>query len=453
MMCAISRLRSVPWAVLPTCFVLIGAGHALAQDPGEVRVGITYSPGYLPGLVMTPVEADAALAELAARVDSIVRLDLDYADRFEIISVPDSLAALRSINYGLWNELGAVWLVASQLTGSASSPVLRVSLHDVVFGQLKEVRAFTLPAPGGTGFRMAAHRISDEIVRWATGDPGIAATRIAFRRKLPGGGSDLFLIDSDGQGLQRLTFEAQGGDSSIVLSPALSPDGTHLLYVSYRTGTPVVYERNLATGQDRTISAETGLNATPVYSPDGRRILFARTVDDHTELFEVQRDPLCCARRVSFTSVGETMNADYSPDGRRVALTSSPLGIPQIYVMSIDGGNPALISRYVFGERSYSAAPDWSPRGDRIAYQAWAGSWFQIMTVNPDGGDRRAMTSQGSNEDPSWAPDGRHLVFAGTLRGYHALWVLDTVSGRLRSLTANNMDQLPHWSDPLPERR
>lgn len=440
-------------AALAAWLLLTTAGLVAAQDPGEVRVGITYTPGYLPGMVMTPVEAEGDLVSMAARADSIVRLDLDYADRFEMIPVPDSLAALRSVNYGLWNQLGAVWLVAAQLTGTTLAPVLRVSLHDVVFGELKEVRAFSLPVSESAEFRMEVHRVSDEIVRWATGDPGIAATRIAFRRKLGGGGSDIFVVDSDGHGLQRLTSEAQGGDSSIVLSPALSPDGTHLLYVSYRSGSPVVYERDLVSGQERTISSEAGLNATPVYSPDGRRILFARTIDDHTELFEIQRDPLCCSRRVSFTSVGETMNADYAPDGRRIALTSSPLGIPQVYVMSVDGGNPALISRYVFGERSYSAAPDWSPRGDRIAYQAWDGGWFQIMTVNPDGGDRRAMTSQGSNEDPSWAPDGRHLVFAGTLRGYHALWVLDTVSGRLRSLTVNNVDQLPHWSDPLPARR
>jgi TolB protein len=424
-------------------------GVAGAQEPGDVRVGITYTPGYLPGLVMTGVENDDVLASLAARVDSVVRRDLDYSDRFEIINVPDSLRAQTRINYGLWNQLGAVWLVASELSGSEGFPVLRVSLHDVVFGELKEVQAFALPRPGSDEFRMAVHRVADEIVRWATGDPGIAATRIAFRRRLPGGGSDIFLVDSDGKGLRRLTFESRSDPNAIVLSPALSPDGTHLLYVSYLSGAPAVYERNLSTGQVRTISAEPGLNATPVYSPDGRRILLARTVDEHTELFELQREPLCCARRVTFTSVGETIGAGYAPGGRRIVITSSPLGLPHIYVLGIEGGNPSLISRYVFGERGYASSPDWSPQGSRIAYQAWTDNWFQIMTVNPDGGDRRAMTSRGSNEDPSWAPDGRHLVFAGTLGGYHALWIIDTVSGRLRSLVVNHLDELPDWSARL----
>jgi len=448
------RGRKLFAAVFVTCGLSVLPGLARAQDPGDVRVGITYTPGYLPGLVMTPVESAGAMGDMAMQVDSILRRDLDYADRFQILEVPEDLPTDGPINYGLWNQLGAVWLVVSELTGTPAQPVLRVSLHDVVFSELKEVKAFSLPRPDQTDFRMAVHRVSDEIVFWATGDPGIAATRIVFRRMVTPASSDLFMVDSDGFGLRRITQEATTNDSAIVLSPELSPDWRHLVYVSYRSGKPVVYERDLGTGAERVISDIGAINITPVYSPDGRRILFGRTQDDHTELFEVQRDPLCCTRRVTYTSTGETLGASYSPDGRSLAITSTPLGNPQIYVLDLQrGGDPSIVSRYVFGERGYATSPDWSPRGDRIAYHTWVDSWFQIVTVNPNGTDRRVMTSQGSNEDPSWAPDGRHLVFAGTLRGYYALWVLDTVSGRLRSVTVNQVDQLPQWSDPMPAGR
>jgi TolB protein len=429
-----------------TCMV-VQAGPVLAQDPGDVRVGITYTPGYLPGLVMTPVESQGTLGNVATQVDSILRRDLDYADRFQVIPVPDDLSTDGPVNYGLWNQLGAVWLVVSEITGTPDVPVLRVSLHDVVFSELKEVKAFSLPRPTDSGFRMAVHRVSDEVVTWATGEPGIAATRIVFRRMVTPTASDLFLIDSDGYGLRRLTSEAATNDSSIVMSPELSPNGRYVAYVSFRSGKSVIYERDLVTGAEKVISDVGRINITPVYSPDGRRILFGRTQDDHTELFEIQRDPLCCTRRVTYTATGETLGGAYSPDGRLLAITSTPLGNPQIYVMDLQrGGDPAIVSRYVFGERGYATSPHWSPRGDRIAYHTWVDSWFQIVTVNPNGSDRRVMTSRGSNEDPSWAPDGRHLVFAGTLRGYYALWVLDTVSGRLRSVTVNQVDQLPHWS-------
>lgn len=431
-------------------WAIIQASDAGGQEPGDVRVGITYTPGYLPGLVMTPVTAGTGLSGVAAGIDSIIRRDLDYSDRFQIIAVPEDLPLDGPVNYGLWNQLGAVWLVVGEVTGTAEFPVLRVSLHDVVFSELKEVKAFSLPRPNEPGFRMAVHRVSDEVVLWATGDPGIAATRIAFRRRVTESASDLFIVDSDGYNLRRITNEAATNDSAIVMSPELSPDGRHLLYVSFKSGQPAVYERDLATGVDRIISDIGNINVTPVYSPDGRRILFARTEADHAELFEIQRDPLCCTRRVTYTSSGASLGGAYSPDGRQLAITSNPLGNPQIYVMDLArGGDPKIVSRYVFGERGYATSPDWSPRGDRIAYHTWVDQWFQIVTVNPDGSDRRVMTSQGWNQDPSWAPDGRHLVFSGTLRGYHALWVLDTVSGRLRSVTVNNIDELPHWSDPL----
>ncbi len=415
-----------------------------AQDRGDVRLGITYTPGYQPGLVMTAVEADSTVAEVGSAAESILRTDLAYADRFEIIPVPDSLTGAGTVNYALWNQLGAVWLVSSQMAGTPTAPILRVSLHDVVFGELKEVQAFFLPAVADGEFRMAVHRLSDQIVQWATGEPGIAATRIVFRRKTGNGSSDIFAIDYDGENLTRLTSE-----NTIVYSPALSPDAQDLLYVSYIEGRPNIYERNLRSGRTSLISGVEGLNVTPIYSPDGRKIVLARTAGDHTELFEFGRSPLCCMKRLTHTNAGETLNAAFSPGGDQLAITSSPLGNPQIYVMPAAGGAPQLISRYVFGERGYATSPDWSPRGDRIAYQAWVENTFQVVTVNPNGGDRRVMTSSGSNEDPSWAPDGRHLVFASAGRRGNSLLILDAVSGQVRTLTSGQVDQLPDWSSSL----
>lgn len=441
------RLRDLPraGAVLAALALILVTSPALAQDdPEGVRLGITYTPGYQPGLVITPVGHAREVREAATAAEAILRTDLLYADRFDVLAIPDTIRDATGVNYGLYNELGAVWLVNSEMSGTATAPVLRVSLHDVVFGELKEVESFPLPAPADRGFRMAVHRVSDRIVEWATGDPGIAATRIVFRRKAPDGTSDIYGIDYDGENLTRLTSE-----NTIVYSPALSPDGSHLLYVAYADSRPVVYEKNLRTGNRRTISNVEGLNITPVYSPDGSRILLARTAGDHTELFEFQREPLGSPRRLTYTNAGESLNPAYSPDGGRIALTSSPLGLPQIYVMPASGGAPQLISRYVYGERGYATSPDWAPENNRIAYQAWIDNSFQIVAVSPNGADRRVLTSTGSNEDPSWAPDGRHVVFTSAGRRGHSLLILDTVGGQVRTLTSGQVDQLPDWSAPL----
>ena len=419
------------------------ATPALAQDPGDVRLGITYTPGYVPVLAVA-VDGDPGLAAVAAAIDTILATDLDYSDRFEIQPLPDSLRVSSPINYGLLNQLGVVWLVSGTVLGSPNQPIVRVTLHDVVYSELKNVQAFTLPALSSPEFRMAVHRVSDAIVEWATGEPGVAATRIAFRRVGEDGESDVWMIDSDGEGLRRLTSH-----ETLVFSPSWSPGGTHLLYVAYVDGQPHVFERDMASGRRRLISAEPGLNITPTYSPDGSRILVARTTGDHTEIFELQREPLCCGRRITRTSGGDALSPRYAPDGTRIAFVASPLVQPHIYVQDVNSGAPQIISRYVFGEKGYATSPDWSPRGDRIAYHAWVDQVFQIVSVDPDGSSRRVLTSRGSNEDPSWAPDGRHLVFSSRQRTGHALLILDTVSGRIRRLTSGRLDQLADWSPSI----
>lgn len=413
-----------------------------AQDPDEVRIGITYQPGYVPALALPPVRAPSELAGVASEVGEILGTDLDYSDRFEILDIPDELGAGSAVNYSLWNQLGAVWLVTADVSGTPSAPILRVGLHDVVYGSLENVQAFSLPAPGDEGFRMAVHRVADALVEWATGEPGMAASRIAFRRKLADGTSEIYLVDSDGHNLRRVT-----DDGGITYSPALSPDGHRLAYALYVDAEPRILERDLRTGRRRTVSAERGLNMTPAYSPDGSRIAYARTLGGGTEIFETGRG------RITHTIGGDALNPSYSPDGRRIVFEADPLGQQQIYVQDIVGGRARLISRYVHGERGSASSPDWSPRGERIVYMGWVDGAWQIFTVNPDGTDRRMLTSRGGNEDPTWAPDGRHVVFASRQRTGHSLMVLDTVTGRTRVLVSGQVDQLPSWSGPVADRR
>lgn len=426
-----------------------GPSPARAQEeaaPGDVRVGITYRPGYLPVLALPRARGeDGELSAAAARIDTILRTDLQFSDRFEMLPVPDSVDRTSGVRYQLWNELGAVWLVTADVRGTAEEPLLRVGLHDVVYGSLEEVRAFSLPSPDEDGFRMAVHRVSDAVVEWATGEPGMAASRIAFRRKSGDGASDIWMVDSDGRNLRRVTR-----DTTIVYSPAFSPDGRRMMYVSYAGGEPAVYEKDLRSGEVRTVSDVPGVDLTPAYRPDGRRVMVARSSEDGVEVFELETDPFCCARRVTYTSPGDALNPSYAPEGDRFTYEATPLGEQQVYVQRVEGGGTGVISRYIYGERGSAASPDWSPDGDRIVYQAWIDGTWQIVTVNPDGSDRRVLTSEGTNEEPSWAPDGRHVVFRSTRKGYQALWVVDTVTGSFRRLVANHADQTPAWSPSVP---
>lgn len=414
------------------------ASPSLAQDEG-VRLGITYQPGYIPALVVAPIQAEPALQAVASEAADILRTDLDFSDRFEVIPVPDSMRSSGPPNYQLWNRLGAVWLVTADVTGSPNAPILRVGLHDVVYGDLKNIQAFSLPDPSSVEFRMAIHRASDAVVSWATdGGVGIAASRIAYRRKAADGSSDLWIIDSDGENPRRIETGAFS-----VFSPAFSTDGTRIAYVIQdEQGNTAVLETNLVTGRRRTVATSTGVILTPAYTPDGR-VAYARTSgNERTQIFVDGGQQITQER-------GDVLSPSFSPDGRFVAFESDPTTQPQIYVQAVSGGQARRISLYVRNERTNAAGPDWSPNGDRIAYAAFSRGVFQIFTVNPDGSDRRMITSRGRNESPSWAPDGRHIVFASTDRNGYAIWIIDTVTGRARTLTSGRVDEFPDWSPSL----
>jgi TolB protein len=412
-------------AVLLAVSAVFAAVPAAAQDSVVVRLRAQYETQRSPGFVVLPIAGGAEVA-------GILRQDLQFSDRFEMAE-PTGYRAGQPLDLEAWSRRGADWV----LEGSLSGTTLRLALYDAVYGQKKGEGTFSIPAAGGRGFRMAVHAASDAVVRWATGEPGMAASRIAY--VVQGRGSkEIYVVDSDGENATRVT-----SDGTIALSPSWSPDGGRIAYTSFRSGAPLLYERNLASGADRVLSDRGGINITPSYAPDGRTVAFGTTVGGHTEIATVGPEGL---RQHTRGRGYENLSPSFSPDGRRVAFVSDRLGQPQIYVMTL-GGEPRLVSEY--GSRGYSTSPDWSPAGPVIAYHTRVNGRMQIVAVDADGGGARVLTDRSTNEDPSWAPDGRHLVFASPDRDGGGLFVLDTVTGRVRPLLRGRGFGLPDWSPAL----
>lgn len=446
---ALSVLRTGCFALASVVFALAVATSASAQEPErdsiptDVRVGILYQPAFRPGIVVPAIEAPLDLQPLADSVRSIVRRDLDFGDRLQVMSVGEDVPTGGPVNYALWDEMGAVWLLVGVIEGTPAAPVLRLSLHDVVFRLLQDVREFELPSVGDATMRMAIHQASDQVVEWATSSPGVAATRIAFVDRGPGG-SEIFIVDSDGWGTRQLSQ-----DSSIALSPAWSPRGDRVAYMSYKGGDPAIYELVLNPGRSELLVDLPGMDLTPSYSPAGDRLAFGATVEGRTELFTYNVLERCCAERVTYARFSNSLSPTFSPDGQRIAFNSDRLGQLHIFVKRLEGTSAELLTPYIYDRSVHNAGPDWSPTGDRIAFHGWVAGTPEIFTVAPDGRGLRQLTQQGRNEDPSWAPDGRHIVFASTRDGVNGLWILDVVSGRIRRLVHGTNPRLPEWSGPL----
>ena len=412
-----------------------------AQDPEGVRLGLLYQPEYQPGLVVLPFAGAGGGA--VSSIQSIIAQDLEYSDRFQLRSVTEGAAPGEELNLALWKERGADWVLQGSVEARSGGLTLNLVLHDAVYGRIKDQRAIALPPPGDPNFRMAVHAASDEVVRWATGDPGMAASRVVF--VLAGRGSkEVYLVDSDGENVQRVT-----SDGTIALTPTWGADGLRIAYTSYRSGPPMLYERDLRTGRDRVLSDREGINSTPAYSPDGRLIAFGTSVAGNTEIATLDRERNCCLEQQTQGRQYDSFNPTFSPDGRQLAFVSDRLGQPHIYVMEL-GGEARLISEYAYGSRAKNDAPDWSPRGNQIVYQSEISPGnHQLMLADLDKGNRRVLTNVGNNETPSWAPDGRHVVFSSKDRDGGGLFVLDTVSGTIRPLLRGQGYGLPDWSRTL----
>ncbi len=429
--------------------VVAGPTLSMAQEPQrdsiptDVRVGIVYQPAFRPGIVVPPIPAPDELIEFADSARTIVRRDLDYSDRLEVMAVGEDLPLEGPINYALWDELGAVWLLVGAVEGTPDAPVLRFSLHDVVFKILQDVQAFELPPLNHPDFRRAVHVAADEVVGWASSTKGVAATRIAFVAE-SAGGSEIFLVDSDGFERRRLT-----SDSSIALSPAWSPGGARIAYMSYESGDPAIYEWDFEAGSSSLRVDRPGMDMTPTYTPDGTQLGFAANVDGRMEIHTYDLVRGCCERRLTFARFSNSLSPTFAPDGRRFAFNSDRLGQLHIFVQELQSGAAELITSYIYDRSIHNAGPDWSPRGDRLAFHGWVAGIPQVFTVAPSGSGLRQLTQVGRNEDPSWAPDGRHIVFASTRDGVTGLWILDIVSGRIRQLVRGTGPRLPDWSGRL----
>ena len=370
--------------------------------------------------------------KIKTAIAPIVRADLARSGLFRVSESPVALDERSSVTPAEWRGRGADALVAGSVARLADGR------HDVRYKLWDTVKGGELIAQSKLvlegDLRLAAHRIADEVHEKLTGERGVYATRIAYVVRA-GRRHTLWVTDADGEGGQVALASPEP-----IISPAWSPDGRELAYVSFESQKAVVWVQDLHSGQRRQIANFRGSNSAPAWSPDGRELAVTLSRGGPAQLHVISRsggEP----RRLVTSSAIDTEPV-YAPDGATLYFVSDRGGGPQVYRVASAGGTP---ERVTFGG-SYNISPSVSADGKLLAYVTRQNGAFKLALQELDGGTVRLLTDTTEDESPSFAPNGRLIVYATRQAGRDVL-MTTTLDGRIKTrLLASGGDvREPAW--------
>jgi len=374
----------------------------------------------------------------------VVSNDLETSGRFAPMAREDMLERPTTgsqIVFSDWRLLNTDVVVVGRVLPNGNNFTIEFQVFDVLRGE--QLLGYRMPSTR-SAMRASAHRIADMIFEKLTGIPGAFSTRIAYVTVEKSGDAtshSLVVADADGEN-QNVIAES----SQPIMSPAWSPDGRKLAYVSFEERQAEIYVQTLRTGNRQRTSGRAGVNGAPAWSPDGQFLaLTLSTEDGNLDIYTLDLRSQVLKRLTTSPSIDT--EPEWSTDGEDIYFTSDRSGGPQVYVVPADGGKRP--KRLTF-EGSYNARPRLSPDAGLIAVVHNDRGNYRIAVVDTKNSTTQVLTQGQLDESPSFAPNGNTVIYATREQGVGVLATV-SVDGKVHRRLASQAGDVrePVWS-PYP---